>query len=163
MQIKNSDRSGLLCSFVLCSPPHPPPFSLPGDMHPIPLRILLLLLAFPSLVIAMDFRWCILDWRLLTNATGVDHQGRPVEAEFAVGLTYKTCTEHCGRGVKTTYNWNEFIFLSSAWVLPWLALLSRLPFSSANNRDDFISGQLLFLRHRLLCSSWYTLIHDQLS
>ena len=140
MQIKNFDRSCLLCLFVLCSPPRPPPFSLPGDMHPIPLRILLLLLAFPSLVIAVDLMQCMIDFNLLSNATGgVDHQGRPVIAN-AAGITYKTCTEHC-RVTSRYFIPGEFAKLFSSWLLPWFALISELPFGSGNYQDDFTSGE----------------------
>ena len=130
-------------------------------MHPIPPHILLLLLAFPSLVVAADFFQCIGDFNHLSNATGgVDPQGRPVSPELAVGLTYEACVGHCGRGPDTS-GANMSIFSLSAWLLPWLVLVTRLPFGSANYRDDFVSGWLFFfLRHRFLCLPWYALKHD---
>ena len=122
-------------------------------MHPIPTRILLLLLAFPSLAIAVNFTQCLDDFRSFPNATGgVDPQGRPTSPTEAVGLTYDACTKHCGSAADT--DWNVFTLSLSAWLLPWLALVSRLPFGSANYEDNFASGQLFFfLLHRPLCSS----------
>jgi hypothetical protein len=111
-------------------------------MHPIPTRILLLFLSFSSLVAAANFAECLADFKEVANSTtggGVDSQGRPTSPVEAVGLTYKTCVEQCGSGAEEP-SWNLFIQSFSSWLLPWLALTSRLPFDSSNYMDDFVSG-----------------------
>jgi hypothetical protein len=42
--------------------------------------------------------------------------------------------------VPRSFNWREFAQLFSSWLLPWLALISQLPFGSGNYADDFLSG-----------------------
>jgi hypothetical protein len=123
------------------SRPHCSPRFLPSDdMHPIPTRILFLLLCFFSLVGAVNFTECLEKFRNDPNATGgVDSQGHPTSPAEAVGLTYKTCTARCGTGSET-FNWRTFAQLFSSWLLPWLALISQLPFGSGNYADDFVSG-----------------------
>ena len=131
-------------------------------MHPIPPRIFLLLLVFPSLVVAADLPRCMRDFNNLSNASGgVDPQGHPVSPELAVGLTYKACVEHCGPGLDTGAD--RYPLSLSAWLLPWVVLLTRLPFGSSNYRDDFVSGRFFFFYHRLLRSPRYALTRDQLS
>ena len=110
-------------------------------MYPIPARNLLLLLFFSSLVAAANFTQCLGDFRNESNTTigGVDSRGRPTSPEAAFGLTYKTCTAKCGSDAES-FRWKEFAQLFSSWLLPWLALISQLPFGSGNYADDFVSG-----------------------
>ena len=109
-------------------------------MHPIPTRILLAVISFSSLVAAANFTHCLEEFRNDPNAIGgVDARGLPTSPALAVGLTYKTCTERCGSDAES-FNWRQFAQLFSSWLLPWLALISQLPFGSGNYRDDFISG-----------------------
>jgi hypothetical protein len=119
----------------------PCPQSLPpGDMHPIPTRILFLLLCLSSLVAAANFTQCLEDFKNDPDATGgVDSRGHPTSPAEAVGFTYKTCTARCGTSAEI-FNWREFAQLFSSWLLPWLALISQLPFGSGNYADDFLSG-----------------------
>ena len=115
-------------------------------MHPIPARVLLLLLLFSSLVAATNFTQCLETFRGLPNGTegGVDSSGHPLTSPAeAVGLTYRTCRARCG-GDAESFNWREFAQLFASWLLPWLALISQLPFGSASLGDDFISGQFSF-------------------
>jgi hypothetical protein len=115
-------------------------FLSPDGMHPIPIRILFLLLCLSSLVAAANFTQCLEDFRNDPDATGgVDSQGHPANPAEAVGLTYKTCTARCGTGSET-FSWRMFAQLFSSWLLPWLALISQLPFGSGNYADDFVSG-----------------------
>ena len=108
-------------------------------MHPNLARVLLFLL-LSSLVTAVDFGQCFEDFQNDPNATGgVDSQGRPTSPVEAVGLTYLACTERCGSG-GGNFGWNEFARSLSTWVLPWLALISRLPFGSGDYMDDITSG-----------------------
>ena len=111
-------------------------------MNPIPTRTLLLLLFFPSLVVAANFTQCLEDFRKNFGpwATGgVNSRGQPVSPAEAVGFTYRTCTELCGTDAGE-FVWGDFARSFSSWLLPWLALLSQLPFGSSNYVDDFVSG-----------------------
>ena len=108
-------------------------------------RALLLLLFFSPLVAAVNFTQCLDDFRQNSSAIcGVDSQGRPVSPAAAVGLTYQTCAARCGTGSES-FNWRTFAQLFAAWLLPWLALLSQLPFGSAEYVDDFVSSEFFFL------------------
>jgi hypothetical protein len=118
----------------------PPRFLPPDDMHPVPTRILFLLLSFSSLVAAVNFTQCLEDLKNDPNATGgVDFHGHPTSPADAVGLTYKACAARCGTGPEA-FKWWKFAQLFSSWILPWLALISQLPFGSGNYVDDFVSG-----------------------
>jgi len=108
--------------------------------NPILTRTLLPLLFFSSLVAAANLTQCLEDFKQNSSAVGgVNSQGQPVSPAEAVGLTYQTCMARCGTDWET-FNWREFAQLFSSWLLPWLALLSQLPFGSSNYADDFVSG-----------------------
>jgi hypothetical protein len=115
-------------------------------MHPIPARIFLLFLSFPSLVAAVDFTQCLEIFKSGSNFTigGVDSLGNPTSPAAAVGLTYQTCVAQCGSGAGS-FSLNEFTQSFSSWLLPWLALTSKLPFGSENYVDDLVSGLLSLL------------------
>ena len=106
-------------------------------------RILVPLLFFSSLVAAANFTHCLEEFRKEPNTTsgGVDFRGHLTSPANAVGLTYRTCTARCGVGAER-FSWRVFAQLFSSWLLPWLALISQLPFGSGNYADDFASGQL---------------------
>ena len=126
------------------------PLPLPDNMHPTLTRILFFLLFSCSLVAAANFTQCLQDFINDPNAVGgVDSKGQPTSPAEAVGLTYEACTARCGTGPET-FNWRTFAQLFSAWLLPWLALISQLPFGSGNYVDDFISGKLSFHSSRTL-------------
>ena len=111
-------------------------------MNPISTRVLLLLLFFSSLAAAANFTQCLEDFKRNFNSSadgGVDSRGQPVSPAEAVGLTRETCTTQCGTDWET-FDWRDFAQMFSAWLLPWLALLSQLPFGSSNYADDFVSG-----------------------
>jgi len=110
-------------------------------MNPVPARILLLFLFLPSLVAAANFTQCLEDFRNNDPTTigGVDSRGHPMSPAGAVGLTYEACMTQCGTGAES-FRWKAFSQRFSAWLLPWLALISQLPFGSGNHVDDFVSG-----------------------
>lgn len=119
-------------------------FAPPPDMNQISTRILLLLFSFSSLVVATNFTRCLEDFKKNPDAVGgVDSQGHPTNSTAAIGFTYKACTEQCGSS-PAAFNWREFSQLFCAWLLPWLALLSQLPFGSGNLLDDFTSSESSF-------------------
>jgi len=111
-------------------------------MDPVSTRVLLLLVCFSSLAMAANHTQCLEDFKQNSTSSevgGVDFRGQPVSPAEAVGLTYETCVARCGTGWET-FDWKEFAQMFSAWLLPWLALLSQLPFGSSSYADDFVSG-----------------------
>ena len=109
-------------------------------MNPIPACNILLLLSFTSLVAAANFTQCLEIFKANPNATGgVDSNGRDMSAADAVGLKYETCKQLCGATAES-FNWRQFAQLFSSWLLPWLALISQLPFGSGDRIDNFLSG-----------------------
>ena len=113
-------------------------------MNQISARILLLLFFFPSLAVATNFGQCLEDLRNDPDAVGgVDSWGNPTSPAAAVGFTYKTCTERCGSS-PVPFSWEDFSQLFPSWLLPWLALISQLPFGSGNYLDDFASSEPSF-------------------
>jgi len=110
-------------------------------MHPIPARTLSLLLFFSSLVAAATFSQCLEDFKNSNSSTigGVDSRGNPTSPAEALGLTYEVCAARCELDAGG-FGWTGFAESFSSWLLPWLALISQLPFGSGNYLDDFISG-----------------------
>ena len=93
-------------------------------------------------VAATNFTQCLIDFQA-SNATsgGVDTNGAHVSnPRDAVGLTYETCKAECGTGPEL-FEWSIFSQQFSAWLLPWLALVSQLPFGAGNRLDNLISGE----------------------
>ena len=66
---------------------------------------------------------------------GIDNFGHPVNASMATGITYSLCLRACGAN-QESFNWTIFSHQFSAWVLPWLALISQLPFSASDKPDN---------------------------
>ncbi|TFK65409.1 hypothetical protein BDN72DRAFT_900745 [Pluteus cervinus] len=103
--------------------------------------ILALCLVF-ALPVASDvnFSQCLLDFRNKTHpdqlAAGRDNHGHQVtEFQDATALSYTYCKDVCGTSSEP-FSWSDFSQQFSAWLLPWLALLSNLPFSAHDIIDD---------------------------
>jgi hypothetical protein len=69
---------------------------------------------------------------------GVDFHGNPVDISQAVGMTYGLCKSACSAGPET-FDWSQFSQQFSAWLLPWLALISQLPFGAKYRVDNLTS------------------------
>jgi hypothetical protein len=68
-----------------------------------------------------------------------DNQGLPVtNISTATAITYNLCVEACGSAPEA-FSWTDFSSQFSAWLLPWLALVSQLPFGSQMRSEDFTS------------------------
>ena len=111
-------------------------------MHPGPTFILLLLLScFPFLAEGTNFTHCLEDLRNDPNAVGgVDFRGNWEDPKLAAGIIYDICKKRCGAGPES-FSWRDSTQLFASWLLPWLALVSQLPFGSGNHADDFASGE----------------------
>ena len=97
---------------------------------------------FVSVTASANFTQCLETFQAGGNATGgTDFFGRPVNnSRDAVGLTYGACKSLCGTE-QEAFNWSVFSQQFSAWLLPWLALVSQLPFGAESRLDNLISGK----------------------
>ncbi len=60
----------------------------------------------------------------------LDNKGHPVSNyENATAITLESCYRVCGNGSEP-FSFPDFAQESSAWFVPWLALLSQLPFGA---------------------------------
>ena len=115
------------------------------------IRLTFLALFFISAAASPNFPQCLARFKEL-NITdgGIDYVGRPViNPQDAVGLTYLACVQHCGPD-QESFSWTVFSQQFSAWLLPWLALVSQLPFGAENSLDNLISGQFPRSIHQLV-------------
>ncbi|KIJ95837.1 hypothetical protein K443DRAFT_108218, partial [Laccaria amethystina LaAM-08-1] len=104
-------------------------------------------LAFPVATVAgTNFQVCLAKVQNGTFGVGVDvggtdDHGYPVNVSVATGITYSLCVQACGGG-QEPFQWSIFSQQFSAWLLPWLALVSQLPFG-ANDKLDNLDSVLL--------------------
>ena len=74
-----------------------------------------------------------------------DNHGNPLSPSIsnATAITYDLCVSQCGAG-QEPFQWAVFSQQFSSWLLPWLALISQLPFG-ANDKLDNLESMLLTL------------------
>lgn len=72
---------------------------------------------------------------------GRDNHGNTVNISEATAVTYELCKLACGTGPEP-FNWSEFSQQFSAWLLPWLALVSQLPFGAKLRSENIMSVML---------------------
>ncbi|KAJ7148681.1 hypothetical protein C8R43DRAFT_888665, partial [Mycena crocata] len=76
------------------------------------------------------------DWG---HVGATDSLGRPVtNLTTATAITYDLCLRACGSGSEP-FVWNIFSQQFGAWLLPYLALVSQLPFGAHNRLDSLVS------------------------
>ncbi|KAK0205142.1 hypothetical protein DFS33DRAFT_1383048 [Desarmillaria ectypa] len=85
-----------------------------------------------SSVAGVNFNNCLAD--IQSGKYGVDglldKDGNPISTyENATAVTLELCYRACGRGSES-FSFPAFAQESSAWFVPWLALLSQLPFGA---------------------------------
>ena len=97
---------------------------------------------------ALNQRQCLADLRsghlrTLTNdnrSLGLDIFGKPVDDANAAAISYLDCVAFCpGGDGQEPFVWSIFTRQFAAWLLPWLALLSQLPFGAEFKIDNIIS------------------------
>ncbi|KAJ7471226.1 hypothetical protein B0H11DRAFT_1376059 [Mycena galericulata] len=72
-------------------------------------------------------------------AGGTNNAGTPVSnISEATAITYELCLRACGAGSEP-FDWNIFSQQFSAWLLPYLALVSQLPFGAISRLDNLVS------------------------
>jgi len=119
---------------------------------PLPSGTKILVILFISVAASANFTQWLIDFKESGSAIegGTDYDGRPVTSpKDPVGLSYEVCVGWCGSG-RGAFNWFAFSQQFSAWLLPWLALVSQLPFGAESRLNNLISGELL--------SSWYQFV-----
>ena len=73
---------------------------------------------------------------------GVNAFGQPVNnISNAVGVTLALCNRACGTGPEPV-KWSSFSPQFSAWLLPWVALVSQLPFGAGDRFENLTSAFL---------------------
>ncbi|RXW23552.1 hypothetical protein EST38_g2313 [Candolleomyces aberdarensis] len=92
---------------------------------------------------ATNFDVCLESVRNGTFGTGkigaTDSFGRVLEdVSQAIGVTYDLCVKACGSG-QEPFQWTIFSQQFSSWLLPWLALVSQLPFGPKDRLENLES------------------------
>ncbi|VDB86071.1 unnamed protein product [Peniophora sp. CBMAI 1063] len=112
----------------------------------------LILLCVVSTVQAINYTLCIDQTRsgifngtrypngtLYPNGGALDSYGRPaLNQSLATAIPYLLCEEKCGSSPEP-FDWTIFSTNFSAWLLPWLALVSQLPFGSQLRHHNALS------------------------
>ena len=103
---------------------------------------LFLALFLVPIAASSNFVQCLARFKELNiTVGGTDCNGRPViNPQDAVGLTYPACVQYCS-SKQESFDWTLFSQQFSAWLLPWLALVSQLPFGAKSRLDNLISGE----------------------
>jgi hypothetical protein len=99
-----------------------------------------IILIFLPVATAVNFNSCIQDVR---NGNwgwegGTDNHGRNVSISSATAITYDLCLRACG-ATSEPFSWSVFSQQFSSWLLPWLALVSQLPFGANDKLDNLVS------------------------
>ncbi|KZV66989.1 hypothetical protein PENSPDRAFT_688502 [Peniophora sp. CONT] len=77
-----------------------------------------------------------------TNGGALDSYGHNAsDITQATTIPYRLCWKECGTGPEA-FNWTIFSTNFSTWLLPWLALVSQLPFGSQLRQQNALSAFL---------------------
>ncbi|KAI0029078.1 hypothetical protein K488DRAFT_57203 [Vararia minispora EC-137] len=111
---------------------------------PSPFIVLFLVPILPALGDATNFTKCWADIQAgnfgqLALDGLRDKYGNPVSSlTDATAISYGLCVKACGNGSEA-FSWIDFSSQFSTWLLPWLALVSQLPFGSQMRSEDLTS------------------------
>ncbi|EGN91775.1 hypothetical protein SERLA73DRAFT_173350 [Serpula lacrymans var. lacrymans S7.3] len=91
-------------------------------------------------VAATNFNTCISELKLNNQSTygGLDNNRQSVPMANATAITYELCRVACGTA-QEPFTWTNFSQQFSAWLLPYLALISQLPFGAKHRLDNLMS------------------------
>lgn len=89
----------------------------------------------------LDFQGCLNDVR--SGSWGldgaVDANGVQVtNLTKAVGISYQLCLKACGSGTGD-FDWKTFSQQLTAWLLPWLGLISQIPYGTRDGLSDLLA------------------------
>ena len=89
------------------------------------------------------FDQCLNDIRNGTwgQVGGMNNTGHPVPVSEATAITYELCNLACGTGSEA-FDWPMFSQQFGVWLLPWLALISQLPFGARLRSENIMSMTL---------------------
>ena len=74
------------------------------------------------------------------RSLGLNSAGKPVEYFEGNTLSYLDCVAYCPRGGgREPFNWLIFTSQIAAWLLPWLSLVSQLPYGAEFKVDNLMS------------------------
>ena len=74
------------------------------------------------------------------RSLGLDSFGKHSEDADATAISYLDCISLCPGGSKPVpFKWSKFTQQSAAWLFPWLALISQLPFGAESRRNNALS------------------------
>ncbi|KAF8066929.1 hypothetical protein FPV67DRAFT_1216579 [Lyophyllum atratum] len=95
----------------------------------------------PTIHAAVNFDTCLNEVRSgkwgLTG--GTDNRGHPISnIENTTAIVYDLCIAACGSSSEP-FEWYLFSQQFGAWLLPWLALISQLPYGTHNFFDNLFS------------------------
>ncbi|KAI0034054.1 hypothetical protein K488DRAFT_46440 [Vararia minispora EC-137] len=98
---------------------------------------------FPIASATTNYTQCFLDiqsglYGQLGEDGARDNQGNPVPLANVTAISYDLCKAACGKS-PTPFSWQLFSGRFSSWLLPWLALLSQLPFGAQYRMDNLMS------------------------
>ncbi|KAG6377883.1 hypothetical protein JVT61DRAFT_14669 [Boletus reticuloceps] len=119
--------------------------------------LLVLLASYPAVSVAVNFTQCFENvitcandpsgqacaFLNISSATAFSllrtSNGDPIlTTDTATALSYHGCYNHCGKG-EEPFSWTVFSQECSQWLLPYLALLSQLPFGAPRRMDNLMS------------------------
>ncbi|KDR82209.1 hypothetical protein GALMADRAFT_135575 [Galerina marginata CBS 339.88] len=123
-------------SFVLYSSLSPSN-SLPLTMWRVRVTATIFVVVFALGANAVDFEQCLNTINNITIDGKTDNHGHPLppSSSNATAITYDLCLSQCGSGSEP-FDRSVFSEQLSAWVIPWLALISQLPFGMNDDLDN---------------------------
>ncbi|KAF8996106.1 hypothetical protein BDQ17DRAFT_1364729 [Cyathus striatus] len=106
------------------------------------LTVILVSLALQSRA-AVNFDQCMINvTQGIYGPIGLDSSGKlATNLSDATAVSYDNCIKYCGAG-QEPFNWSIFSQQFSSWLLPWLALVSQLPFGT---NDKLINLEAMLL------------------
>ncbi|KAG6820458.1 hypothetical protein H0H93_000212 [Arthromyces matolae] len=118
--------------------------SLPTYHHVARILTFVSLLARTAADPSVDLQACLADIRTGAWGTvgGLDNHGHPISnISLATAISYPLCVKACGTGPEA-FRWDTFSQQFGSWLLPWLALVSQLPFGTHSILQNFLSMML---------------------
>lgn len=109
--------------------------------HGLPTILFVIALGIVKPTLGVNFTECFADIRrgAFGPDGGTDGSGHPVSnISDAVGITFALCERACGTG-PTPLSWPISLQKFGAWLLPWLALISQLPFGASDKFQNLTS------------------------
>jgi len=113
--------------------------------EPAQLFAIAVVVGFTPTSSAVNFKQCLNSINNMTIDGKTDNHGNLLDPSTsnATAITYDLCISQCGPG-QEPFQWTVFSQQFCSWLIPWLALVSQLPFG-ANDKLDNLESMLLTL------------------